>query len=237
MNTQVGNETLVGSSVGAPQATHAGDAQPHVSLRDQAYRALKRMIITCALRPGEILVEASLSQDLDIGRTPIRQAIDRLLSDGLVEVIPRKGTIVKPVSLDEILNIIDVRLANETYFVRKAAELAGPEVLAQLRRSLDLQLAAAKALDIERIAGLDQHFHALITATTRNPVVGDLLRNLWERSARMWFISLSANAQHLRICAEHAAIADAIAQHDPDLAEAAMRAHIESFRANITQQV
>ncbi len=237
MNKQLAKKTAVSPSSGAQRNAKAGDAQRHVSLRDHAYGAIKRMIITCALRPGEILVEASLSQELDIGRTPIRQAIDRLLSDGLVEVIPRKGTIVKPVSLDEILNIIDVRLANETYFVRKAAEQAGPDVIADLRRSLDLQLAAAKAVDIETISGLDQQFHALIAGATRNAVVSDLLRNLLERSARMWFISLSTNAQHLRICQEHAAIADGIARHDPDLAEKAMRAHIESFRANIMRQV
>lgn len=212
-------------------------AQRHVSLRDQAYAAIKRMIIACELRPGEILVESTLSASLDIGRTPIRQAIDRLLGDGLVEVIPRKGTIVKPLSLDEIFNIIDVRALNEAYCVRIAAELSGPDVIAQLRRNLDAMLAAAHKRDIETIAELDQQFHSLIAGAARNPVMSDMLRNLHERSARMWFISLSANEQHLRICDEHAAIVDGLALHDPDRAEHAMRTHIESFRANITRQV
>lgn len=215
---------------------HKG-AQRHVSLRDQAYNAIKRLIITCELRPGEVLSEPALSTQLDIGRTPIRQAIDRLLGDGLVEVMPRKGTIVKPVSLDEIFNVIDVRVVNETFCVRVAAAQAGAEVAAQLRRNLDAMLAAARQREIEMIAGLDQQFHALIAGATRNPVMSDLLRNLHERSARMWFISLSTNEQHLRICDEHAAIVDGIVRQDPDLAERAMRAHIESFRANITRQV
>lgn len=212
------------------------DAQRHISLRDQAYHAIKRLIITTALRPGEILSEPALSTELDIGRTPIRQAIDRLLNDGLVEVMPRKGTIVKPVSLDEILNIIDARIVNETFCVRVAAERASPDVPVQLRANLAAMREAAGARDIEAIAGLDQQFHALIAGATRNPVMSDLLRNLHERSARMWFISLSTNEQHLRICDEHAAIVDAIARQDPGQAENAMRAHIESFRANITRQ-
>ena len=215
---------------------HKG-AQRHISLREQAYSAIKRLIITCELRPGEILSEPALSSQLDIGRTPIRQAIDRLLGDGLVEVMPRKGTIVKPVSLDEIFNIIDVRVVNETFCVRVAAAQAGPDVALQLKRNLDAMLAAAHQREIETIAGLDQQFHALIAGSVRNPVMSDLLRNLHERSARMWFISLSANEQHLRICDEHAAIVDGIAKQDPDLAEQAMRAHIQSFRANITRQV
>lgn len=216
--------------------THKG-AQRHVSLRDQAYNAIKQLIITCELRPGEPLSEPALSTQLDIGRTPIRQAIDRLLGDGLVEVMPRKGTIVKPVSLDEIFNVIDVRIVNETFCVRIAATQTGPAIAAQLRRNLDAMLAAAHERDIETISGLDQQFHSLIAGATRNPVMGDLLRNLHERSARMWFISLSTNEQHLRICDEHAAIVDGIARQDPDLAERAMRAHIESFRNNITRQV
>ncbi len=212
------------------------DTKKHVSLRDQAYDTLKKMIITCALRPGDVLAETELSLQLAVGRTPIRQALDRLLGDGLVEVIPRKGTIVKPVSLDEIFNIIDVRLVNEIYSVRRAAERASPDVIAKLRDSLDDMLVAIHSHDIRTLSELDQKFHSLIAGATRNAVLGDLLQNLHERSARMWFISLSTNEQHLRICDEHTAIVDAIAQHDADLAEQAMRAHIESFSVNITRQ-
>jgi DNA-binding GntR family transcriptional regulator len=212
------------------------DAQRHVSLREQAYSAIKRLIITCELRPGEILSEPGLSTQLAIGRTPIRQAIDRLMGDGLVEVMPRKGTIVKPVSLDEIFNIIDVRILNETFCVRVAASQAGPDVLTQLRRNLDGMREAAGNRAIETMSELDQQFHSLIAGSTRNSVMSDLLRNLHERSARMWFISLSTNEQHLRVYDEHAAIVEGIARQDPDLAECAMRAHIESFRANITRQ-
>ena len=83
------------------------------SLRDAAYEAIKHRIITCAFRPGEYINEAYVSAVLGIGRTPVHQAIDRLMLEGMLDVIPRKGVIVKPVSLDEIMQIVEVRLLNE----------------------------------------------------------------------------------------------------------------------------
>src|SRR5687767_10822325 len=102
------------------------------SLRDAAYDAIKHRIITCAFKPGEYLNEAYVSATLGIGRTPVHQAIDRLMLDGLVEVIPRKGVIVKLVSLEEIMQIVEVRLLNESYCVRLAAERAERADIAEL---------------------------------------------------------------------------------------------------------
>lgn len=211
--------------------------QRPVSLRDQAYEVIKHKIITCELRPGELLSEAVLSADLDIGRTPVRQAIDRLMGDGLVEVMPRKGSIVKPVSIDEIMCIIDVRLLNETHCARVAASTASTALQAQLKQNVAGMWKAAKARQIETAAALDQEFHTLISGATRNLVLIDILRNLHERSTRMWFISLRANEQHLRVCDEHEAIIASILKRDPDKAEAAMRQHIESYRSNVARQL
>ena len=98
------------------------------SLRDAAYEAIKHRIITCAFRPGEYINELQLSALLNIGRTPVHQALDRLMVEGMVEVIPRKGVIVKPVSLNEVLQIIEVRLINEPLGARLAAEHASDPI-------------------------------------------------------------------------------------------------------------
>ena len=98
-------------SVEAPGFT--AEREP-LSLRDAAYEAIKHRIITCTYRPGEYINEANVSAMLGIGRTPVHQAIDRLMLEGMVDVMPRKGVIVKPVSLDEIMQIVEVRLLNET---------------------------------------------------------------------------------------------------------------------------
>src|SRR5262245_49504020 len=111
-----------------PSAGRSGSAaarrSPRQSLRDQAYDAIKDRIITCQFKPGECINEASVSALLGLGRTPVHQALDRLMFEEMVEVIPRKGVIVKPVILQDVLQMIDVRLINETQCARLAAERA-----------------------------------------------------------------------------------------------------------------
>ncbi|MCX8997106.1 GntR family transcriptional regulator [Rhizobiaceae bacterium BDR2-2] len=207
------------------------------SLRDRAYEKIKHLIITCGLKPGEVLSEAALSVSLDIGRTPVHQAIDRLVTDGLIDVMPRKGIMVKPVSLDEIFDIIDVRLINESYCARRAAARAEPADIARMVANLDAMWDAAKARAIETMMELDREFHAMLSGTTRNKVLSEILRNLHDRSTRLWFISLRAGEQHMRVCEQHAAIIDGVRRNDPDAAEQAIRAHIEAFRENVTRQL
>jgi GntR family transcriptional regulator, rspAB operon transcriptional repressor len=205
------------------------------SLRDAAYEAIKHRIITCAFRPGEYINELQLSSVLKIGRTPVHQALDRLMIEGMVEVIPRKGVIVKPVSLNEVLQIIEVRLINEPYGARLAAEHANDSDVADLDDVLKRAKHWGGLRNVEKIMLLDREFHLLIARAGHNDVLTELLRNLHERSLRFWFISLNVPKQYQRVHEEHIAISEAIAKHDGEHAEAAMREHIQSFRANVSQ--
>jgi DNA-binding GntR family transcriptional regulator len=205
------------------------------SLREAAYEAIKHRIITCAFRPGEYINELRLSASLKIGRTPVHQALDRLMMEGMVEVIPRKGVIVKPVSLNEVLQIIEVRLINEPYGARLAAEHADDTDLAELAEILKRTEHWASLRNIENMMLLDREFHLLIARAAKNSVLGELLRSLHERSLRFWFISLNAPTQYQSVHREHYAILSAIHQRDADKAETAMRGHIESFRVNVSQ--
>ncbi len=205
------------------------------SLRDRAYDAIKHRIITCAFRPGEYINELQLSALLKIGRTPVHQALDRLMVEGMVEVIPRKGVIVKPVSLNEVLQIIEVRLINEPFGARLAAGQANDADLSDLADILERAKHWASLRNVENMMLLDREFHLLIARAAKNDVLIELLRNLHERSLRFWFISLNAPAQHASVQNEHAAILEAVRRRNPDGAEAAMRHHILSFRSNVTQ--
>ncbi len=207
------------------------------SLRDQAYEAIKQLIITCRLKPGEVLSEADLSADLEIGRTPVHQAIALLVTDGLIDVMPRKGIIVKPVSLDEIRDIIEIRLINEAHCARRAAAVADAHDISRFASNLDAMWSASKRREIEEMMNLDREFHALLSGTTRNKSLSEILRNLHDRSLRMWFISLKAGEQHARVCEQHAEIIDGIRRNDPDASERAVRAHILAFRDNIIHQI
>jgi GntR family transcriptional regulator, rspAB operon transcriptional repressor len=205
------------------------------SLRDAAYDAIKHRIITCAFRPGEYVNELQLSSILKIGRTPVHQALDRLMIEGMVDVIPRKGVIVRPVSLNEVLQIIETRLVNESYCSRLAAKRANSSDIAELADVLKRTRHWTSVRNVENMMLLDREFHLLVARAAKNDVLTELLRNLQERSLRFWFISLNAPAQYESVCDQHDAIFAAIHERDPDKSEAAMRAHIESFRANVSQ--
>jgi DNA-binding GntR family transcriptional regulator len=205
------------------------------SLRDAAYEAIKHRIITCAFRPGEYINELQLSALLNIGRTPVHQALDRLMVEGMVEVIPRKGVIVKPVSLNEVLQIIEVRLINEPLGARLAAEHASDADLTEMADVLKRAKHWASLRNVENLMLLDREFHLLIAKAAKNDVLTELLRSLHERSLRFWFISLNAPTQYQLVQDEHATILEAIRQRDADKADAAMRRHIESFRKNVSQ--
>src|SRR5258708_26329376 len=113
------------------------------SLKEQAYEAIKHRIITCAFKPGQELSEAAVAALLKIGRTPVHQAFDRLNMEGLVDVQPRKGVVVRPINLDEVIEIIEIRFLNEIFAVRLAAERASSAEIIAIR---DVLLSADKAL-------------------------------------------------------------------------------------------
>jgi DNA-binding GntR family transcriptional regulator len=207
------------------------------SLLDKAYNQIKFRIITCRYRPGEVLSEAAISEELKIGRTPIHQAIHRLMMDELVSILPRKGVMVRPVSIDEAMEIIGVRLVTEGYCARLAAERADDAELARLQKILDESEEAAKNRDVERLMLLDREFHDTLARSARNRVLADTLRNLHERSLRFWFISLRDPDHHHRVQTQHRAIVDALQSRKPEAAELAMREHINAFQRNVTQQV
>ncbi|HEY8580050.1 MAG TPA: GntR family transcriptional regulator [Beijerinckiaceae bacterium] len=203
------------------------------SLRDAAYEAIKHRIITCAFRPGEYLNEAHVCATLKLGRTPVHQALDRLMHEGMVDVIPRKGVIVRPVDLAEILQIIEVRLINEGHGVRLAAERAEPDDIAQMEDVLRRSERAMHARDSEEMMRLDREFHHLIGRASKNAVLAGVLSRLHDRELRHWFISLTRPGHHASVHAQHQEILAALRARDGAAADAAMRAHIDSFRRNL----
>ena len=217
-----------------PLATAARHAMPQ-SLRDLAYEAIKYRIITCAFKPGEYVNEARVAAVLGLGRTPVHQAIDRLMLEGMVQVIPRKGVIVKPVSLDEVMQIIEARFIVEPQGVRLTAERADENDIAALADILSRAQQWTAVRNVEQMMLLDREFHLVLVRAARNDVFADILSKLHERSLRFWFISLTDIGHHGAVQQEHQAILQAIRDRDLDAAEVAMRQHIESFRNNVAR--
>jgi DNA-binding GntR family transcriptional regulator len=212
-------------------------AETASSLRDAAYAAIKHRITTCVYKPGEFLNEAAISSALGIGRTPVHQAIDRLMLEGMLDVMPRKGIIVRPVSLDEIMQIIEVRLLNECPAVRLATERADTDELAHLTDILARAEQWMPTRNSEQMMLLDREFHATIARAAKNDVLADILGKLQDRSLRFWFLSLTAPGHHASVQDQHTAIVEAMKDRDSDRADAAMRAHVEAFRSNVARYI
>jgi len=208
-----------------------------LSLRDRAYAEIKRRINRLEYRPGAYLNEAQVSNELGLGRTPVHQALGRLMLEGIVRVMPRKGVIVQPISLDEVLQIIDVRLINEPHCVALAVERATSHDIAEMRRIMHDANALTRIRDREGLMNLDRSFHNLISRAAKNPVLADVLRSLHERSLRFWFLSLGDDLHLRRVNDEHRAILHGIAARDRNAAVNAMVAHINLFRDNIMRSV
>jgi DNA-binding GntR family transcriptional regulator len=210
---------------------------PRPSLRDQAYEAIKDRIITLAFRPGECLNEASVSALLGLGRTPVHQALDRLMLEEMVEVIPRKGVIVKPVVLHDVLQMIDIRMVNETQCARLAAERAADSHIENISKVIGRAGQAIGRRDIHTLMMLDREFHSELAAASKNFELAEVLRKLNERSLRFWFISFTTPDHHHSFQRQHEDVFEAIRKHDCDAAEQAMRVHIEAFRKSVARHL
>ncbi len=226
---------LVGSTGRIPEP--ASRAATGAALREQAYAEIKRRIIACEFRPGEPLNEAQVAALLGIGRTPVHQALHRLEVEGLVSILPRKGVLVSPLSLNEVLDMIEVRATNEVLCATLACERAHESDLKAMREIVDRSPELIAHRDIAGLATLDLKFHTAMSAASRNRVLADLLRSLHEKQARFWFLSLS-DPQHLEnVYQEHLVIIDALERRDVPAVREAIREHIDEFRKNIIRTI
>jgi DNA-binding GntR family transcriptional regulator len=203
------------------------------SLADMAFEAIKEKILKLYFLPGQYLNEGALCALLNMGRTPIHQALQRLQHEGLVEVMPRKGVIVQPGSISEILKILDSRATVEAELARNAAERATAKDIDELKALARVGATNGKSSELDSFIGADREFHRKFAELAENPVLSDFARSLHERSIRYWYLHLWQTLDDKATIKQHTAIADAIARRDADAAADAVRAHIESLRTRL----
>jgi DNA-binding GntR family transcriptional regulator len=199
----------------------------------QAYEAIREKIVTLFFSPGQYLNEAAICEVLGLGRTPVHQALQRLQAEGLVEVIPRKGVIIQPDSIGQILDTLDARLVIEAELARRAAELATDKDAAELERILAIATRRHGGGAIDAFVESDRALHGKIAAMSGNQVLGDFARTLHERSTRFWYLHLWQTIEPVGSGKQHRAIVDAVRARDGAAAAAAMRTHILSLRERL----
>src|SRR5262245_23647442 len=209
-----------------------GTADKPETLTEQAYNRLEEMIVTLKLAPGAILAEQALSAELGIGRTPIREALQRLAREGLVLVLPRKAIIVTETDPRRQLLVLDVRRELERLLARASAERATDAERKRFGEIADGMEAAATANDDIAFMRLDRELNALLAEAAHNEYAARAMRSLNGHSRRFWYLHYKEAADLPRCARLHADEARAIAKGNPARATAAsdrLMTYVESF--------
>lgn len=230
----------VGTSSASASAASGAVAKPTKAdkeppLAQQAYERIKESILSYELRPGLFLNEARLCELTGLGRMPVHQAIHRLQTDGLIEVIPRKGLVVRADSLQDILQLLEARLAIEPNIVALAAQRITVEQEAELRRLLKQSAALLNQSQRKSFAVIDRAFHGMVAEAAGNKILADTLRPLHERSDLIWHLRIMAPDGLEVTQQEHEAVLKAIANRDAKAAWQAMHDHLASLRNRIVK--
>ncbi len=207
-------------------------AEPDTSLTERAYRALEEAIVTLALPPGEAVSEAQLAARLGLGRTPVREALQRLARERLVRILPRRGIVVAAVDVQEQLRLLEVRREIERLIARHAADRADAAQRAEFRRIAAGMEAALRGNDETAFLRLDRALNLLVLEAARNEFAAAAMALMHGLSRRFWFIHWRRSADLAAAARVHAALALAIADGGPVQAAAASDAlldYIEGF--------
>jgi len=182
------------------------------TLTDGAYRELEERIVTLQLLPGTVLSEQALALRLKIGRTPIREALQRLARDGLVVIMPRRGIMVSEINLKLQLRLLEVRRELERLMASLAAERATPDERSEFSEIAAAMLAAATKADDIAFMRLDQRFNILIATAARNEFARRSMGLMNALSRRFWYQHYQEVADLPLAAKLHAAVAEAVAQ-------------------------
>lgn len=214
-------------STGLPQGAVPKLERPG-PLRDRVYEALLELITTRALQPGQHLVESELAGHLGVSRQPVREALQRLNTEGWVDLRPAQGAFVHEPTQDEADQLLTVRTLLEAEAARLAAANAGSEGIAALKELCAQGEKAVAADDVDGAVALNAAFHAKIMELAGNAVLAELAGQV-DRRVR-WYYTPVARRRGRQSWVEHRALIAAVADRDEQLATRLMREHTEHTR-------
>jgi DNA-binding GntR family transcriptional regulator len=207
-------------------------------MSERAYAGIRGMIIRLELAPGDVVREEALQIQLGIGRTPIREALQRLARDQFVTVMPRRGMLVSSIDVSELSLLFETRAVMEPYAARLACMRGTAADWDEMAGVID---ASASAAGDEALLEVDRRCHEIIWNAAGNRFLTDTLDVLYAQSDRVWHMYLADVADTRHAVAEHAGILGVLRAGDPDAAAAAVEAHVKSFdaqvRAAVTQRL
>ncbi|KQW70082.1 GntR family transcriptional regulator [Methylibium sp. Root1272] len=206
---------------------------PRSDFVETVYRVLADAITDGSLRPGERLTQEEIAEQLGVSRSPVLQALRMLKKDGLIEDAPGRGVQVAPLNPEWVGHLYEVRGALDALAARMAASS---------HRTLDPALIehgreVAHGDDLRAIIDADIAFHHAIYAASGNPLIAESANHFWAHLRRVMGAVHRGVAQRETIWDEHQAIADAIAQGDPDRAAMLTGLHVRHAKTNVVQRL
>ncbi|WP_306328091.1 GntR family transcriptional regulator [Streptomyces venezuelae] len=221
-------------TVPRPTARGAAVGDAHPSLRERVYVELRERIIEAEYPAGTRLVEREIAEELRVSRVPVREAMQRLESEGFLSVRPRRGSVVADFGPRDAEYLFDVRENLEGLAARLAARHATPARLRDLERLLARARKAAESGRLREAVSLNADFHRQIVELSGNPLLVDLMAPLDSRLRRLFRLT-SAVSDGEPMCGAHERLYAAVRDRDEDAAEALARAHVADTRAAATR--
>ncbi len=205
-----------------------------MSLSDRAYEEIRRMIVRLDLAPGAVIREDELQTTLGLGRTPIREALQRLVRDQFVTVLPRRGMFVSSIDVGELTMLYETRAILEPYAMRLAAARGTEHHWCEMASVLERATATSSPAELIEI---DRRCRELVWEAADNRFLTDTLDMLYAQSDRLWHLYLGDVADLHLMIAEHRDILAALHDGDADRAAHLIEAHMRTFNDQIRAAV
>jgi DNA-binding GntR family transcriptional regulator len=202
-------------------------------LADRAYVELRDRLVTLAIAPGAPIDEDLLGRQLEMGRTPVREAIKRLALENLVTVFPRRGTFASDINITDLNHISDLRIVLEGHASLRAAERITAAQRGELEELLDELGRSRGSDDLEALMALDARVHRFIYRCTGNPYLEETLTRYFNLSLRIWHLVIDRLPHLFARVHEHDDVLRAIAAGDGEQARAILSEHIVTFEREI----
>jgi DNA-binding GntR family transcriptional regulator len=205
------------------------------SLARRAYDALKQDILTCELAPGAQIFEGELAARYEMSKTPVREALNLLGQEGLVQVLPRRGYLVAPVTLRDVQEVFQLRLLLETAAAEQAAEHVTEQGLRQLKALVDVRYTYRDRVSYARFLRANREFHVAVAESSGNRRLAAFVAKLLEDMERILHLGLDLRDSAAEMAAEHQELVDALLKGDAELAGRVVTEQLQNSRKRVLE--
>ncbi|MDR2005705.1 MAG: GntR family transcriptional regulator [Acidaminococcales bacterium] len=213
------------------------DLNTYRPLREIVCEALRTAIIGGVLKPGERLMEMQLADELGVSRTPIREAIRKLEQEGFIEMLPRRGAYVANISIKDVIDVYEIRIALDVLAAGLAAERITGEELSLLRQRLGIIKEVVEHDDMEKIGEYDWAFHEVLYKASKNDRLVGIINNLRDQLTRLRVTSMNYQDRIQDTMLEHELLVESIARREPELAKQRAFEHMRNAERTLLQAI